>query len=695
MIKSEQEIRREKLTTIKDQGSNPYPSTSKRDALILDFLENFNKLKRKKKEVTISGRIMTFRAHGKLAFANLLDRTGKLQIIFSQNELGPDKYKFLKNIDIGDIIQVTGTAFITEKKEESLLITDYKLLSKALEPLPDKWHGIKDEETRYRKRYLDILLNPELQDMFRKKAIFWNSMRQFLLDNKFIEVETPVLETTPGGADAEPFITHHNALDIDLYLRISMGELWQKKLMVAGYERTFEIGRQFRNEGIDPEHLQDYTQMEFYMAYTNYEEGMKLVEEMYKYVIAKTFGKLKFKIKDFDLDFSQKWEKIDYVSAIEKKYQINILDADEKKLQKKCQELKLDVSDKAGKGRLMDTLWKQVRKTIAGPAFLVNQPVEVSPLAKRQEKNPKLVERFQVITAGSENGNGYSELNDPIDQENRFKEQAALREAGDSEAQMHDEEFVEALKHGMPPTCGFGVSERLFSFLMDKPIRECVLFPLLRPKNNHEITKKPNVAKKEEKEEKIDFNISREKSLELLKAHMKDEANLNHSLESEAVMRGVAEHLGEDVKYWGALGLLHDVDWEYGEDEHCVKCSEILKDAGYDDLFVETVISHGWGVEDCGKGTLKDFKRETKVQHALAASETITGLIFASALVRPDKKLESVKVKSIKKKIKDKSFAAKVNRNVIKECEQVGLELDEFLAIALKSMQGIAKEIGL
>ena len=226
------------------------------------------------------------------------------------------------------------------------------------------------------------------------------------------------------------------------------------------------------------------------------------------------------------------------------------MQSSEKNLLKKCQELKLDISDKAGKGRLMDALWKQVRKTIAGPAFLVNQPVEVSPLAKRQEKNPKLVERFQVITAGSENGNGYSELNDPIDQEKRFKEQAALREAGDPEAQMHDEEFVEALRHGMPPTCGFGVSERLFSFLMDKPIRECVLFPLLKPKNNHEISKKKKTTKENNEKTKIDFSIPREKSLELLKSHMKDEANLNHSLESEAVMRGVAEHLGEDVEYW-------------------------------------------------------------------------------------------------------------------------------------------------
>jgi len=298
-----------------------------------------------------------------------------------------------------------------------------------------------------------------------------------------LEVETPILETTPGGADARPFVTHHNALDIDVNLRISGGELWQKKLMVAGFEKTFEIGRVFRNEGMDAEHLQDYTQMEFYLAYADYEQGMKFVEEMYKYVAKKTFGTLKFKIKGFEVDLGKKWEKYDFQSTIAKYTGVNIEEASLPGIEKVLNKLGVDY-DKKGFNitRAIDNCWKYCRKNITGPGFLINVPATIEPLAKRMEKNPNLVQRFQVILAGSELGKGYSELNDPIDQAERFTEQQKLRDKGDEEAQRFDKDFVEALEYGMPPTCGFGVSERLFAFLMDKPARECQIFPLMRPK---------------------------------------------------------------------------------------------------------------------------------------------------------------------------------------------------------------------
>ena len=302
-----------------------------------------------------------------------------------------------------------------------------------------------------------------------------------MLQKGFLEVETPVLETTAGGADANPFVTHHDALDIDLYLRISMGELWQKRLMVAGFEKTFEIGRQFRNEGVSREHLQDYTQMEFYWAYANYEDSMKLVEELYKYIAQKTFNKLIFKIGDFEVDLGKEWERINYTETINEKTGLDISSVNEQEVIRKLEELKIEYNKKDTKARLIDSLWKYARKGVAGPAFLVGHPVEVSPLAKRMEENPGFVERYQVILAGSEMGNGYSELNDPVDQAKRFSEQQEMRDKGDLDAQMHDEDFVKALEYGMPPTTGFGVSERLFSFLADLPIRETVLFPLLRP----------------------------------------------------------------------------------------------------------------------------------------------------------------------------------------------------------------------
>ena len=326
-------------------------------------------------------------------------------------------------------------------------------------------------------------------------------MRSFLIKRGFLEVETPVLENSAGGASATPFATHHNAMNIDVFLRISMGELWQKKLMVAGYPKTFEIGRQFRNEGMDAEHLQDYSQMEFYWAYANYEDGMNLVEEMYKEIAKEVYGKTKFKFGEHEFDLAKKWERIDYAETIKKMTKVDIFKAADKEIKEKLDELHVEYERNACRATMIDALWKFCRKKIPGPAFLIGTPVEVSPLAKRNPKDPRTVERFQPILAGSEVGNGYSELNDPFDQEERFIEQQKMKEAGDITAQSHDLEFVEALKYGMPPTCGFGVSERLFAFLEGKPIRETVIFPLMKPeqanvKAETEVQEKPKEKEK-------------------------------------------------------------------------------------------------------------------------------------------------------------------------------------------------------
>ena len=455
-----------------------------RDYSIKEVIDNFSSLDKEEKSFYIVGRLRSTRSHGNLTFANLEDASGNIQIALSKKDLGADDYKkFVKLIDSGDFIEVRGMCFVTHRGENSVIVKEWRVLTKALRPIPDSWYGLKDEEERYRKRYLDIILNEETRDMVYKRAKFWQATREFLMNKGFLEVETPVLETMPGGADAKPFITHHNALDIDVYLRISMGELWQKKLMVAGLDKTFEVGRQFRNEGMDAEHLQDYTQLEFYWAYADYEMGMELVEAMFKYIAKETFGKYTFKIKGFDIDLDKKWERYDYQGIIKEKTGIDVLNTTEKEMKAKLDELKVEY-DKKGFNitRAIDNLWKYCRKDIAGPGFLINTPLDVSPLAKKREENPKTTQRFQVILAGSELGNGYSELNDPVDQENRFQEQQKLREAGDEEAQMHDHDFVEALEYGMPPTCGFGMSERYFSFLMNKTSRECQIFPLMRPK---------------------------------------------------------------------------------------------------------------------------------------------------------------------------------------------------------------------
>lgn len=469
--------RKRKLKELVEKNINPFPAISEKKHTCEECLKS--KIKTK---VQTAGRLMSKRNLGKISFAKLKDGTGEIQIVLQEGKTPEEVREFFKKyLDAGDFISVLGEIFKTKTGELSILVKEFKILTKSILPLPEKWHGIKDEEERFRKRYLDILMNEEVREMFLKKSKFWNSIREFLLKKGFIEVETPVLENSAGGAAATPFMTHHNALDLNVFLRISMGELWQKKLMVAGFEKTFEIGRQFRNEGMDMEHLQDYTQMEFYWGYADYKMGMGLVEEMYKKVAKDVFGKTKFKSHGYEFDLGKKWENYDYEKTIEKYTKINIYKADKKAIMKKLKELKIDFDPDVDKWRMVDLLWKYCRKKLSGPGFLTGQPVELAPLAKRLEEDPRKVQQFQIIIGGSELGNGYSELNDPFDQEARFEEQMEQKEAGDEDSMDHDKGFVEALKYGMPPTCGFGVSERLFSYLMNKPIRECVLFPLMKP----------------------------------------------------------------------------------------------------------------------------------------------------------------------------------------------------------------------
>lgn len=477
MLQQIREDKIKKLENFKNQGIDPYPSGP------FDKEDLSEVLKKNVGEKTkVAGRIMLFRDMGNITFMHIQDESGRMQVVLNKKEFKGDYKLWRKNLDIGDFIGVEGERFDTQKGERSVLARELTLLAKSILPLPDKRKALQAEDERLRKRYLDILFNEDVKDLVYKRDTFWSSVRSFMKEEGFIEVQTPVLETTPGGADAQPFVTHHNALDMDVYLRISMGELWQKRLMVAGMEKTFEIGRQFRNEGMDIEHLQDYEQMEFYWAYANFEKGMELVTELYRHVAQETFGTQKFKIRDFDIDLSGRWETYDYVQTIKKMTGVDVLKTGTEEIEKKLQELKIEY-DKKGFNitRAIDNLWKYCRKQIAGPGFLINEPIAISPLAKRRKDNPELVERFHVIIAGSELGNGYSELNDPIDQEERFAEQQKLRDAGDQEAQFHDRDFVQALEYGMPPTCGFGMSERVFSFLMNKTARECQIFPLMKP----------------------------------------------------------------------------------------------------------------------------------------------------------------------------------------------------------------------
>jgi lysyl-tRNA synthetase class 2 len=476
--------RLKKKALLEEKGINPYPAESHRTDAIEVFLNRFSSYENDKHSITLAGRIMSKRGQGGITFCDLYDGTGKVQAFFKADEMDATVYElFDDTVDIGDFIEVTGSAYTTQRGAPSIFVSDWRMLTKSLRPIPDAWYGLKDDDERYRKRYLDILQNQELRDLFVKKAKFWQSLRSFLVNEGFLEVETPTLEVTTGGAEARPFQSHHNDFDMDLYFRISVGELWQKRLLAAGFPKTFEIGRVYRNEGSSPEHLQEFTNMEFYAAYMDYNQGIELTERMIKTVVEETFGTLQFSSRGYAFDLSvPAWPRIAYVDIVLEKTGINVLEASEEAMKNKLQELGV-AYEGANRERLTDTLWKYCRKQIAGPVWLIDVPKIVSPLAKAKPENPLLTERVQLIVAGAECTNGFSELNDPIDQAERFANQKKLIEEGDEEAMMSDDEFVEMLEHGMPPAFGFGIGgERFFAFLVDKPLRETQLFPLLKPK---------------------------------------------------------------------------------------------------------------------------------------------------------------------------------------------------------------------
>jgi len=431
-IKEIKKARLKKLENIRKAGINPYPSKANRTHTCQEAIDGFEKLAEEKNELVLVGRLRTVRGHGGSTFSDIEDGFGRLQVYFKRDELGEKKYKFFQdNFDVGDFIEVKGTLFLTKKKEKTLLVQDYRILSKGLVPLPEKWHGLKDVEERFRKRYLDLIMNKDVRDKFLARSRIIKTIRDFLEKNGFIEVETPILQMIPGGALARPFKTHLNALNLDLYLRIAP-ELYLKRLLIGGFEKVYEIGRCFRNEGLDVTHNPDFTMLEFYWAYADYEDLMKLTEEMFEM-----------------FDFKRPFKRIEF--------------------------LELGKNDEEVKEKI---------KEINNPTFIINHPTEISPLAKQIDNDSKKVARFQLVAGGLELVNAFSELNDPLEQDKRFKEQEKVREKGDEEAQRYDKDFIEALEYGMPPAAGWGMGlDRLIALLTDShSLREAILFPLMKPK---------------------------------------------------------------------------------------------------------------------------------------------------------------------------------------------------------------------
>jgi lysyl-tRNA synthetase, class II len=482
MLDEIKEIKLKKLENLRKAGFDPYPEKSERSLKNVEALSGFETLQGK--VISLVGRIRSLRPMGGSAFSHIEDESGKIQLFLNKNNLSEDSFKlFIGSAEIGDFIEAKGKLFKTKTEEITLEVSDWKILAKSLAPVPTEYFGLKDTEELLRRRYLDLMMNRETREIFRKKNIFWQTARKFLTRHGFLEVQTPVFENIPGGAEAEPFITHHNALNRDYFMRISL-ELGLKRLLVGGYEKVFEMGRVFRNEGVDREHLQEYDMLETYEAYQDLRGGMKFVEKFFKDLIKSIAGSLETEYEGQKIDWSKKWPRKDYFKLFKDGTGINLakeINIDE--LQKKADELMIKYDPNFGKGRMIDLLFKKIiRPKLIEPCFLVGHPLEVSPLAKKDPKDPQKVLRLQVIACGSELGNGFSELNDPLDQRARFEEQMKLRAGGDKEAQMLDEDYVEAMEYGMPPAFGFGFSERLLAFILNKSVRETVIFPPMRDK---------------------------------------------------------------------------------------------------------------------------------------------------------------------------------------------------------------------
>jgi len=476
--------RLKKMEAIKNSGNDVYPSTTKRTHRISDTLKGFSSLVRQKKEIILAGRIKSQREHGGSTFFDIQDGTGILQAYLKKDRVGEKSYSFfLDNFDTGDFTEVKGTLFKTKKGEKTIEVSDFKMLSKALLPLPEKWHGLQDIEERFRKRYLDLIFNPEVKEKFEKRSAIIKEIRGFLEKEGFLEVETPILQPLYGGAKAKPFKTRLNALNLDLYLRISP-ELYLKRLIVGGFEKIYEIGKCFRNEGMDRSHNPDFTMLEFYWAFADYKDLMNLTEKMFESVAKKVFGSLEIEYEGKKINFKIPWPRIEFSQLLRKNTKINLDDINAESLKKESEKMKIKTGN-GNKAEIADEIYKKkCLPKIWQPTFIINHPLGAFPLAKSLKNNPSKLANFQLVAGGWELVNAFSELNNPIEQRERFKEQEKLYRGGWEEAQRIDEGFLTALEYGMPPAAGFGIGiDRLTALLTGShSLREVIFFPTMKPK---------------------------------------------------------------------------------------------------------------------------------------------------------------------------------------------------------------------
>ena len=776
-------VRRAKRQALIDAGVNPYPIASKVTAHAKDLEEKYADLEAgagAQDVYSLAGRVRAIRGQGKLMFVVLEDVSGKIQLFCRVNDMDEKSWELLRQLDMGDIIQAEGPVVRTRRGELSLAPRSIVLLSKSMRPLPEKFHGLTDREIRYRQRYLDMIMNPEVREVFRKRSRIVSLIRSYMEADGYIEVETPIMHSILGGANAKPFVTHFNALDRDFYLRIAT-ELPLKRLIVGGMERVFEIGRQFRNEGMDLTHNPEFTSMEAYCAYSDLDGMKRLTEGLFQYIAREACGcepgHEVIMFQGQEIDMSGTWDSRPLSEIASEVVGEHVdMDTPVERLRELCRAHNIEPQDNWGPGKLLFELYDELgEETLVRPTFVCDYPEEVSPLSKRKDDDPRLTDRFELVIAGHEYANAFSELNDPVDQAGRFAEQVAAKGFGDDEAMGYDYDYVRALEYGMPPAGGIGYGiDRMMMLFCDQPsIRDVLLFPQMKPEavTRQDIAEQVGGARTDnaaadvdslfsdaekgataeveaqrqaedaaaqepadapvtaaapaanveakadaagEKDEAagsqdgagvsdavraaidataqegeaLDAGISREKAYELLTTYNKDPFHVSHGETLEGLMRHFAQKYDPaNVEFWGLVGLLHDLDWERWQDDqlHTTKTAELLAEAGANPYLAHAIMTHNSDMNH-------DLpKPQLKMEKVLFECDEVSGLIQAAAKMRPSGSVLDMPLKSLKKKFKDKRFAAGCDRDVMRlGAEYNGLEVADALNEVLEAMKAIA-----
>lgn len=701
-----QKVRQEKVERLKEAGVNPYAYSFDKTHTVGEALQSEGK------EVKTAGKIFSFREHGNIAFADLRDETGQIQIFF-QKEVLDDAFTQVKHLDAGDFIGVEGKVGRTTAGELSILPTSVTLLTKAIRPLPNQWYGLKDVETRFRQRYLDLLINPEVRERFNTRTKVISGVRAYLDELGFWEVETPVLQPMYGGANAKPFTTHFNALDQKMYLRIAV-ELYIKRLLAGGYEKVYEIAKDFRNEGLDQTHSPEFTMLEWYEAYVDYNTMMDRAESLLKFLAQKLQGTTVLQIDDKKIDIGDKWPRITMSDSMQEKLGLDVEKETKESLlaylKEKCPEVR--VAGGETKGQLIFMIFDHlIPKTLKEPTWIVDYPADISPFARPHREKPGWVERYEGYIGGKEIFDGWTEITDAQTQRKAWEKDTAAVRQSKEEAQVVDEDYLAAMEYGMPPYggIGIGIDRLVMLFTNTWAIKELILFPTLKrdkTEKDEEAALEKEMIQQPTKEtttagEKADVSqvaTTRDEAYTLLTKYMQSPNLLKHSLAAEAAMKGIYRYVYKDAldpraeEIWGITGLLHDIDYEVAQKENKLELhGRLLFDQ--DPNLVPEPVQHAIKAHNY-KAT--GAEPVTDLDFAISCVDGLTGLVVSSTLISPNKKMAEVDVPFVMKRFNSQSFSKGVDREVIRQCESgLGIPLEEFVGITLHAMQEIAPEMGL